>query len=169
MRSAGVKERVEDMWKKALGRAAVSAGVAALLSQVSLVITALAAGGPDFVPLVPSYRAHFQSDAVALGVHALLVAAIGAVFGGFSVLFEIERWSLLKQGGLHFLLTAAVWAPISTFLWGLDRYPMALLYTLLSFAVTYGVTWGANYHKYRREIRQINQRLERLRQEKGED
>lgn len=150
------------MWKKVISRMFVSMAVTSLVCQVVLVVTSLLMGG-DRLPLAPSYRAHFATDTVALGVHVLLTGVIGAAFGGFSILFEIERWSLLKQGTLHFLLTAAVWVPLALFLWGLDRYPMAVLTTFLSFALTYGVTWWLNYRKCRQAVREINEKLRDLR------
>lgn len=154
------------MWKKAVSRMFISMAVASLVCQAVLLVTSLCMG-KDGLPLVPSYRAHFPSDTAALGVHVLLTGVIGAAFGGLSVLFEIERWSLLKQGVLHFVLTAAVWVPLAVFLWGLDRYPAAVPATLLSFALTYGVTWWLNYRQCRKSVRQINEKLKELREEEG--
>ena len=152
------------MWKKAVSRAGVSMAVTSLVCQVTLLLTALGMG-EGAVPLVPSYRAHFTSDAVALGVQVLLAGVIGGAFGAFSVLFEVERWSPLKQGALHFLLTAAVWVPLAIFLWGVDRYPMAVVSTLLSMAATYGLTWWLNYRLCRKSVREINEKLKKLREE----
>lgn len=155
------------MLKKALARAGCSMAVTSLCSVVTLVVIELCVQREGFVPLLPDFLAHFPSLSLALGVYHLLVGLIGAAFGGFSVLFEVERWSFLRQGALHFLLTTAVWLPISAALWGLGRAPGALLSMLLSFTATYGVTWFMNYRRCRESVRRINERLAALRAQDG--
>ena len=156
------------MLKKALGRAICSMGVTSLLSLVTLLAVELGAHREGFVPLTPDFLAHFSSSTAALGVYHVLVGLIGAVFGGASVLFEIERWSFLKQGILHFLLTTAVWLPLCAFLWGLGRYPQALVSILISFTATYGVTWFMGYQRCRESVRRINERLAALRAQEND-
>lgn len=151
------------MLKKALARAGCSMAVTSLCSLVTLIVVELCMHREGFVPLLPDFLARFPSLSLALGVYHLLVGLIGAAFGGFSVLFEVERWSFLRQGVLHFLLTTAVWLPISAALWGLGRAPGALLSILLSFTVTYGITWLMNYQRCRESVRSINERLAALR------
>lgn len=97
-----------------------------------------------------------------MSVSILLTGLIGAVFGGASILYDIERWSFLKQGICHFLVTAMVWIPISVFLWGLGKYVTTLISIVISFAVTYGVTWWMQYLRCRENIRQINEKLVQL-------
>ena len=158
-----MKQEGMYMLKKALGRAVCSMGITSLLSLVTLLAVELCAQQAGFVPLLPDFLAHFSSPTIALGVYHVLVGLIGAGFGGFSVLFEIERWSFLKQGVAHFLLTTAVWLPICAFLWGLGRYPQALFSILVRFTATYIVTWLTAYQRCREAVRRINERLAALR------
>lgn len=133
--------------------------VSSFVSVLVLVIMELVIHRENFFPLVPAYTDHFESLSMALNVYHLLVGLIGAAFGGASVIFEIESWSFFKQGVIHFMLTTAVWLPISTFLWGLSMYPSAIVSIFISFAVTYGVTWWMNYQKCRESIQKINEKL----------
>lgn len=156
------------MWKKALLRAGCSMGITSMFAQITSMVIELCVNEEGYIPLMPSFLAHFDSVTLAMGSSVLLTGLIGAAFGGFSVVFEIEKWSFLKQGIIHFLLTTAVWLPICVFLWGMDRYPNALLSVLISFAATYGITWWMNYQRCRQAIRTINEKLEQLRSKENE-
>ena len=151
------------MWKRSLLRALCSMGICCLISQVIALVTELLVNEEGFVPLTPSYLAYFDSATLAMGTSILLTGLIGAAFGGFSVVFEMEKWSFLKQGIVHFMLTTAVWLPVSIFLWGMNRYPSALVGVLLSFSATYAITWWMNYMRCRVAIDTINERLEEMR------
>lgn len=152
------------MIKKMLVRGFVSMFISGFLNQLIMYILILVSSDPFFIPLVPSYAAHFSSPLVAVITSYFLVGAIGWAFGAFSVFFEIETWSFLKQGILHFLATAVIWIPIATFVWGLNEYPIAVVSTTLSLTLTYGLTWLLNYMKCKKNIEMINHRLRNMKQ-----
>lgn len=132
------------------------------IQQFIIIIACLVVNKPDFVPLVPSYLLHFTSSSLALGISSVLIGVISAVFSGSSVIFEIEKWSFLKQGLVHFLITTVVWLPISVFLWGLMVYQQAIINVFLSFTATYAITWGIQYVSCKKTIQKINQKLGEL-------
>jgi hypothetical protein len=110
---------------------------------------------------------YFSSSSLALGVSSVLIGVISAVFSGSSVVFEIEKWSFLKQGLIHFLITTIVWLPISIFLWGLMVYQQAILNVFISFTATYAITWGIQYALCRKSIHEINQKLVEINKSQG--
>ena len=63
------------------------------------------------------FAARFASREAAALAQLGLIGLIGAAFSGAALVFEIERWSYLKQGAAHFLLTAAVWVPVAWLCW----------------------------------------------------
>jgi hypothetical protein len=134
------------------------------IQQFIIIISCLVVSKPNFVPLVPSYLSHFSSPSLALGVSSVLIGIISAVFSGSSVIFDIEKWSYLKQGLLHFLITTSVWLPVSIFLWGMLRYQQAIVNVFLSFSMTYAVTWAIQYVVCKKNIQEINQKLKELNQ-----
>lgn len=150
------------MLKKMAVRGSISMVISGFVNQVIMYIMILVSPDPLFVPLVPSYEAHFPTPFLAGITSYFLVGIIGGAFGAFSVFFEIETWSFLKQGILHFLATAVVWIPIAIFVWGLNEYPIAVISTTMSLAFTYGVTWWLNYMKCKKNIDIINHRLRNM-------
>lgn len=154
------------MIKKMLGRGFISMLISGFLNQVVMYIIVLTRPEPAFYPVVPSYAAHFSTPLMAVMTTYFLVGLIGGAFGAFSVFYEIETWSFLKQGILHFMATAVVWIPIAIFLWGMNKYPAALVSTIVSLSLTYGLTWWLNYLKCKKNIELINHRiLDRKREE----
>jgi len=95
--------------------------------------------------VAPAFAARFPSETAAVLAQLLLVGMIGVAFAGGAQIFEIERWSFLKQGVVHFLITTAVWLPISIFIWAIYKYPAAIISTapLTVADGTDGASWMA--------------------------
>lgn len=144
---------------------AATVTVTELVMLINTVILIHVTGNPQAVPLVPSYAAHFSNDYIALIVQVLLCGLIGMSFGGCSVIMELEKWSMVKQALLHFVLTASVWIPVGMFCWGLGRYKATFISISISICVTYVVTWTSRILYCRKETREINRRLLDLQQE----
>ena len=91
-----------------------------------------------------------------------LVGLIGMTFAGAALVFEIERWSYLKQGTVHFLITAAVWMPIAWLCWSPVR-GVGLVFTIVGWTLTYAVNWLVQYLLARRGIRELNRSIRAFR------
>ncbi len=125
---------------------------------VALIIVAIV-NKPDFAPLVPDYAAHFESKIVALLLQCILIGLTSAIFGAGSVILEFERWSLLKQSVIYFILTAMVWVPVSILCWRIDKYFPAFLSFILSYTVTYVISWSIQFKLCKKTVLEINQKL----------
>ena len=99
------------MLKKALRRALVSAPSCMLIHQIVGICISLANVDGRYSPVTPAFAARFQSPVAAVIVQLLLIGFIGAVFAACSVIFDIERWSFLKQGLIHLTITSALGIP----------------------------------------------------------
>lgn len=161
------------MKKKIVSRMANSFAWSVAVSQMCmLIVTAVVVhttGDSGTIPLVPDFAAHFSNPSYGLIVQSLLCGVIGLTFGGCSVIMEFERWSMVKQGVIHFLITASVWVPISGFCWGLFKYASAFCSTMISLMITYAIIWGMRIRQSRKEIAEINRELERRELEKQEE
>jgi len=128
---------------------------------IALIITAIV-NEPGFLPLVPDYAAHFESGIVAMLLQIVLIGMTSAAFGAGSVILEIERWSLLKQSVIYFILTAVVWVPISIFCWRIDKYTTAFISTICSYTISYIITWIVQYNLCKKSVAKINQKLNEM-------
>lgn len=105
--------------------------------------------------VTPTFAARFPNETAAVLAQLGLAGVIGMSFAGAAQVFEIERWSFLAQGAVHFLLTAAVWAPIAWLCW--TPIPEgAMLGAAAGWVGTYAATWLAQYFVWRWKVRMLN-------------
>ena len=104
------------------------------------------------------FAARFASREAAALAQLGLIGLIGAAFSGAALVFEIERWSYLKQGAAHFLITAAVWVPVAWLCWTPYSGP-GLWFTIAGWTLTYSINWLVQYAIYKRRIRELNRRI----------
>ena len=114
------------------------------------------------LPLLPEYMAHFDSPVAALLVQCLLVGVISAVLGLGSAIMEIERLGLITQSVLYFIITSAVWIPVACFCWGFHKYPGSMIGVTAGYFVSYFISWSVQYRICRKNIEEINQKLQEM-------
>lgn len=108
--------------------------------------------------VTPAFAARFSCEASAILTQLALVGVIGMAFAGAAIVFEIERWSFLKQGIVHFLITAAVWIPIVCVCWT-PINGKGLVFTILGWTLTYIITWTVPYFIWRKNVSEVNQKI----------
>ena len=146
------------MLKKMLGRAAVSAPICMLINQLVGIVRSLVVGDGRYSPVTPAFAARFGSDTAAVIVQMLLIGLVGAVFAACSVIFEIERWSFMKQGLVHLIVTSAVAIPVCLYCWFPQTRTGALVLTA-AYVFNYAAVWLAQYLIYRRQIRALDAKI----------
>ena len=142
------------MWKKALAR--IPLGFASTVLAAALIQICIIQGGGSTV--TERFASHFIAKDAAVLTQLLLVGGISAAFSGASVVYDLERWSFLRQGIVYFVITAAVWVPVLLICWT----PMpkeGILFSSLGWTGTYAITWGIQYAVYRKRIRDLNRKI----------
>ena len=142
------------MWKKALAR--IPLGFASTVLAAALIQICIIQGGGSTV--TERFASHFAAKDAAVLTQLLLVGGIGAAFSGASVVYDLERWSFLRQGIVYFVITVAVWVPVLLICWT----PMpteGILFSSLGWTGTYAIKWGIQYAVYRKRIRDLNRRI----------
>ena len=152
------------MMKKCATGFAVSAICGLTANMLIEVIVSMITGMDDFNPISPEYMELFTSQRIAVEVHILLYGIIGAAFSGMTFIYECNRIGFFLQSLIYFCLTSAVWIPIITLLWQLQKNPYALIGTLLGFTISYLIVSVIEYNITKRDIMQINAILEKNRQ-----
>ena len=107
----------------------------------------------------PRFAAMCGNETVAALAQALLCGLIGMTFSGAALIFEIERWSYLKQGVVHFLVTAAVWVPVSLLCWMPSMMNVHFWISIGGWVFTYAVNWLIQYFIARHRIAEMNRRI----------
>lgn len=153
------------MLKKILLRSAVSAPASIVVNQLITIIISIAIGDGSYFPVTPAFAAMFDSELAPVVVQMLLVGLIGAVFGGSSVIFDIEGWSFLCQGAVHLVITSAAFIAVSLICWRPEN-PAGMITLTAIMAFIYGCTWLSRYLIWRCSIRKLNARIQSVNKEK---
>lgn len=111
------------------------------------------------IPLLPEYAARFNEDTTALVVELLLVGVMSGVLAGGTVILEFERWSLLVQSIVYFVISSSVWIFVASLCWGFAKYPASAISTTVSYLASYTICWIIQYKTCKRNIDEINNKL----------
>ena len=88
----------------------------------------------------------------------------GAVAMGGSIVYQFERWGLLKATLVHYTLTLAAFLITNA---ALNWFPASVLaIVLIPFTVVYFIIWLVQYLRWKKTIQEMNQDLERLADQK---
>lgn len=94
--------------------------------------------------------------------YILLSGIPGGVSMGSSVIYGVEKWSIARATVTHFLITFACFYLIS-FALGWFRFGDSLfLIITAAMVIGYFVVWLVMYLAYKRQIRKINEGLEKI-------
>lgn len=124
---------------------------------VELISTA--AGNPINC-MTPEFISYFPSVTIAHGVNMVLYGIIGAGFAGWACIFEADRIGFVLQNLIFCVGAAIIWVPIVIFVWQLQNYPTALVMTVIGFFATYIIITIISYVPMKKQIREVNQKLE---------
>lgn len=130
----------------------------AIETVTSIVISALWAGGA-YVSYEPSLVESMGSELRAMVLQTALCALLGAVFGGLSVIWELEDWSLVKKTGIYFLGASLGMLPIAWLTHWMEHSLGGFLGYFGTFAAIFAVVWLIQYARAKRDVRKLNERL----------
>jgi hypothetical protein len=125
------------------------------------IFVSISLGTGQYSPCVPQLTETVGSEVGAVALQAVLCGLIGASFAACSAIWEIEKWSIVKQTGIYFLITLLVMMPIAYFLNWMEHTVVGFLIYLGVFVVIFVLTWAVQYLIWRRKINQMNEKLKK--------
>ncbi len=146
-----------------LKRGATSFAISAFAGLVvNLLIDGIvnATGAVDqFVSMSPEFVRLFPTVAIASYINVLMYGVIGATFAMMTFLYDIEKIGFVLQNILYFCATSVVLSLITMVLWQLQRYPKALVITLLGYGITFVIMGVIQYKALKKDIASINEAI----------
>lgn len=115
----------------------------------------------EFYPMVPGMVERFGNGLTAILVQNILLTVFGVVIGVAGLLYEYEAWSLMKRTIVHFVLLIGMFLSVGLTLLWIPADLVSVLQILLPFFIIYVVVWFVMYGKILREIRKMNQKIEK--------
>lgn len=147
------------MKKKILVRSLVGAPVGLTICTVITIIFSLIYGNGEYYPVTHELKTMCRSEIQAVILQTVLGMVYGAMWGGASVIWEIENWSLLKMTLSHFVICSTASFPIA---YCLQWMPHTLLGTFRFFGMffaIYAIIWFSGYYAMKKQVEQMNNKL----------
>ncbi len=142
--------------KKDILQRIVIGGISGLvICQIVMIIISLGIGGGKFIAVSPNFEKLINHEVLAFILQNLGFALIGITFALCGLLFEIAKWSMLRQYLTHFCITSFIWIPIVFTIWTPETFWNVLI-LLFNFTLPYFITWSVQYKVSKRDIEQIN-------------
>ncbi len=147
---------VTDMKKKTFYRCLIGAPIGLAASTLIAIILSLIIGDGSFYAVVPELARDCGSELRAVLLQTICSFLYGAAWAGASVLWEMDRWSLLRQTLTHMIVCSLSTFPTAYFMRWMRHSVGGFLSYFGVFLGIYFVVWVWQYCIIKRRIRQID-------------
>lgn len=147
------------MRKKAILRGLLGVPLGMALGYLITILISLGWGEGGYMACMPALTALVGGEAVAVAVQAALCGMLGAVFSVASLVWEMERWSLLRQSLIYFAATALAMLPIAWLCGWMEHSARGFAVYAGVFAGIFAAVWAVQYLLWREKIRRLDRRM----------
>lgn len=146
-----------SIFSKIILRALVGAPIGLAISTIITIIISVCIGNGSFYPTDPELVNDCGNEINAVLVQTGCSLLYGAAFGGASVIWELESWSLLKQTVVHLIICSAATFPIAFFMHWMPRNVFGIvIYYAVFFAIYFGI-WMSQYFSMKARLKKLNE------------
>ncbi len=150
------------MKKKILLRGALGFPLGITIGYLISIFVSLIWARGYYVPCEPELIATMGNEIKAVIFQAALCGILGAGFGGSSVIWEAEEWSLVKQTGIYFLFVSIVMMPVAYFNYWMEHSIGGFLSYFGIFVFIFGIIWVIQFLIGRQTVKKMNDCLCRV-------
>lgn len=145
--------------KQLLIRGLIGAAVGFFICYFITIITSVIIGNGEFYPVVPQAIELFGTELNAVIAQTIISMIYGAILSGTSVIWAIDRWSLIKQTITHLLIYSTATFSVAYFLYWMPHNVISILIYYSVFITIYFFIWLISYTKIKITIKKINTKL----------
>ncbi|MCH5270917.1 MAG: DUF3021 domain-containing protein [Lachnospiraceae bacterium] len=147
------------MKKKIFVRALLGAPIGLAICTVVTIIFSLIYGNGEYLAASHDLIAACSSEIQAVILQTVFSMIYGAVWGGASIIWEAESWSLLKMTLTHLAICSISTFLIAYFLQWMAHSLLGAFCFFGMFFVIYTIVWLSKYCAIKRQIEQMNSKL----------
>ncbi len=144
------------MKKEFFKRAIIGALAGVFINVINSIIISYCVNDGIYYPVVPQLSDKCGGEVNAVAVQTAVTMVYGAIMAGISVIWDTERWSLLRQTVTHFALCSASTLPVAYHMHWIEQSVSGVLIYFGIFAAVYAVIWGSVMLAMRKKVRQMN-------------
>lgn len=131
-----------------------------LFSLISSSIVSAQLGRNEYYPVVPQLAQAIGSPLKAVWLQFVWGGLLGAAFSAASLIFQIEKWSILRQTVTHFVVASLIMLPTAYMLKWMPPTLKGFAVYFGIFAGIYVIIWVVQYLVMRQKIQQMNAHLQ---------
>ena len=147
------------MKKRVFVRCLIGAPLGLALSTAITIVISLTVGDGRYYPVVPELAADCGTEMNAVLLQAACSLLYGAMWGGASMIWEQESWSILRQTITHLILCSAATFPAAFYLrWMPHNAAGVFTYFGIFFGI-YLIIWVSQYAAMKKRVEQINAKV----------
>lgn len=147
------------MKKKAFLRGLLGFPLGISIGYIITIFISLALAQGYYSPCVPVLVETMGNEINAVILQTILSGLLGSAFAACSVIWEMDNWSIAKQTGIYFIITALVMMPIAYFTNWMEHSVLGFLSYLGIFVLIFIIVWVAQYLAWKIKIKKINLKL----------
>ncbi len=147
------------MKKKLLLRALLGFPLGVFITTTISILFSMAYVFHGYLAVTPALAARMGGQMPAVLLQYFLSGLLGSAVGALSLIWDMERFSIIKRTLLHFLGTVLVFLPVSVVLFWSPFSLTGTLFYLLIFVLLYFGIWLGQYLYYFFSLRHLNQNL----------
>ena len=144
------------MKKEFFRRASLGSMIGVFINVFNSIIISYCVADGNYYPVVPQLAESCGGTTNAVAVQTVVTMLYDALMAGMSVVWELERWSLLRQTVVHFAVCSAATLPVAYFMKWIDQSIGGVLGYFGIFALVYAAVWTVVYLRTRKKINQLN-------------
>ena len=148
------------MKKEILKRCLLGAPLGLAISTIITIIISLTVGDGRYYAVVPSLAQDMGSEINAVILQAVLSMIYGAAWGGASVVWDAEGWSLLKMTVVHLVVTSLATFPIAYLARWMPHSATGILLYFGIFVLVYIGIWLSQYSSMKKRIKEMNAKIQ---------
>lgn len=147
------------MKKKLLIRCLAGAPIGLAISYIITILISVTVNDGEYYPVVPALAVEYGSVLNAVLLQAVCSLLYGAAWGGASVAWEMEGWSILRQTLTHLVVCSVATLPIAYIThWMEHSVGGVLIYFGIFFGI-YLIIWLSQYSAMKKRVQELNKRV----------
>ena len=139
-------------------------GIGAIPSGIAIgflipLAISISRGSHQYIVCSSSLSQAMGSEVNAVILQVICTAILGASFGITSTVYMIEKWSLLRQVLIYFLINGVVMNIVAVICRWIDFTILSVISFLIQYVIVFLIIWFVIYLVNYKNIRQINSKI----------
>ena len=144
------------MKKKIMIRGLLGFPLGIAIGYLITIIISLGWANGYYNPCVPALVDMMGNEINAVILQTVLCGLLGTGFATSSVIWEIERWGLVKQSGIYFVIISLVMMPVAYLAYWMEHSVKGFFSYFGIFALFFVLIWIVEFIIGRHNVKKLN-------------